>query len=267
MHQSNYNIRWYERYNPAKVWWAHMVCGAGGPTWSFFMGPPKAAGCGPADVCKNELKRSCQSNLSGDISAVAVCRNDSDSSVRLSFSGRVNSQFSSGVTFSLNPPITLQLTGRMSRWSRTPSWCVATALGAKWQVNQASIFTSGWGTCVTLHHCAQENQPWSLVLGNLTADTAELSLRCPSPPSTNPPPRPRTTPHTWLAPGVACRGQKRDWHFARSSVNTLRSRHLQQGRSVTCVKEASPPGLGSSLLALAMMRADLSEGVTRCWVT
>lgn len=62
-------------------------------------------------------------------------------------------------------------------------------------------------------------------------------------------------------------GQKRDWHLDRSSVNTLRSQHLQQGRSVTCVKEASPSGLGSSLLALAMMQPDLSEGVTRCWVT
>lgn len=62
-------------------------------------------------------------------------------------------------------------------------------------------------------------------------------------------------------------GQKRDWHIARSSVNTLRSQHLQQRRSVTYVKEASPPGLGSSLLALAMMQPDLSEGVTRCWVT
>lgn len=61
--------------------------------------------------------------------------------------------------------------------------------------------------------------------------------------------------------------QKRDWHLAQSSVNTLRSRHLQQGRSVTCVKEASPPGLGSNLLAPAMIQPDLSEGVTRCWVT
>lgn len=121
-----------------------------------------------------QVKREFQSHFSGEISGNCSC-SEADpwpnySSVHLSFTERVNSQFSSRVTFSLNPPITLQLTGRMSRWSRTPSWCVATALCAKWQVNQALFLPPG-GELVSLSTTAPKkirHEVWFWAIWPLT---------------------------------------------------------------------------------------------------
>ena len=107
-------------------------------------------------------------------------------SANLSFIETVNSQFSSGVTFSLNPPITLQLTSWMSRWSQTPSWCVATALGAIWQVNKASILPPG-GELVSVSTTAPKkinHEVWFWAIWPLTPQSCHcdtLSLHQPIP--------------------------------------------------------------------------------------
>lgn len=164
---------------------------------------------------------------------------------------RVNSQFSSGVTFSLNPPITLRLTGWMSRWSRTPSWCVATALGAKWQVNQASIFTSGarGGGLVSLSTTAPKkisHEVWFWAIWPLTPRSCHsdaLPLRQPIPP-----PRPRAAPRTWLAPGLAC--QAKAWLTPRP----IFCKHL----------EISPPPAGEDQW-LVWKRPLLLARAQVCW--
>lgn len=111
-------------------------------------------------------------------------------------------------------------------------------------------------------------------------------------PSVTPPLRPHTAPLHLTLTGGARASQEREWRLAQSSVNTLRSHHLQQGEcgrggSVTCVKRGPLFLLTASWLRSAgacydtpptptrpprphftpNSHPDLSEGVTRCWVT